>query len=244
MCYMISIGLGSIGMDRARHDMLSSEWSKIMTRPFSKTLALAAGLACAVLITAPSAQATIFINTGNHPQSDEENILFGSFQNGTLFTGTTNQTHTGVQFTSTANLENGGVGQAKLIGPGNTNILGGTSVTFTVPGGTFGDLIFNAAITGRGTSPGLATVSALDNNGDPFSLNTDLGHGSNFFTLTTDGIETITSVTITLGANTVIGQLAQYRVSGLGGTTVPEPASLVMLGSALLGFGVLRRRKT
>jgi hypothetical protein len=214
-----------------------------MTRPFSTTLSLAAVLTGTVLITAPGAQATVFINMGNNPQPGEENVLFETNQTGTTFTGTTNQTHTGVQFTSTTNLETNGIGQAKLIGPGNTNIPGGTSVTFTVPGGTFGDLIFNAAITGRGTSTGPATISARDNLGNPFSLNANLGHGSNFFTLTTDGIETISSMTITLGANTVIGQLAQFRVSGLGATTVPEPASLVLLGSALAGFGILRRRK-
>src|SRR4051812_43089086 len=192
-------------------------------------LAVAGAFAASLLAAVPSAQATIFINTGNNPQPGEETIQFGSFQAGTVFNGTTNQTNTGVQFNTTTNLENGGVGQAKLIGPGNTNIPGGTGITFTVPGGTFGDLIFNAAVTGPGTSPGGATVSALDDNGNPFSLDANLGRGSNFFTITTDGIETISSVTLTLGANTVIGQVAQFRVSGLGGTTVPEPASLALL---------------
>src|SRR3954469_25422263 len=67
-------------------------------------LAIAGAFAASLLGAAPSANATIFINTGNHPQPGEENILFGSFQSGMVFTGTTNQTNTGVQFNTTVNL--------------------------------------------------------------------------------------------------------------------------------------------
>src|SRR3954467_1358799 len=134
-----------------------------------KMLPMIAGvaLAAAMLITAPGANATVIITPGNNPQPGEENILFATNQTGTTFTGHTNQSNTGVQFTSSTTLETNGVGQAKLIGPGNTNIPGGTSITFTVPGGTFTDYIFNAALTGSGTSTGPATVSAISNDG-PF----------------------------------------------------------------------------
>jgi hypothetical protein len=213
-----------------------------MTRPLS--LSLAAGLVGFALIAA-RAQASIVFTAGNNPQPDEQTIQFGATQSGKLFTGTTNQTNTAVQFTSNVNLETSGIGQASLIGPGNTNIPAGTNVTFTIPGFTFQDFIFNPLITGPGTSPGSAIISAVDNSNQTFTLtpNPILGNGQNFFTLTAVGGDTITSVSLLLGANTTIGSLGQFRVSGV--SQVPLPPAALLFGTALGGLGVLgwRRKK-
>src|SRR3954452_24179759 len=104
------------------------------------------GAAALVAAISGTAQATVIFASGNNPQPGEENVLFGTQQTGTTITGATNQSNTPVQFTSTQTLETGGIGQAFLQAPGgNTAVITGT-VTFTVPGHTFADYIFNPAV--------------------------------------------------------------------------------------------------
>src|SRR5689334_22230907 len=77
-------------------------WSRTMTRLSSKTrsAALALGIAGAVLMSVPSAQADIIFNPGNHPQPGETNILFNAPETGTTITGEVGHTGVGVQFES------------------------------------------------------------------------------------------------------------------------------------------------
>src|SRR3954447_14739580 len=113
-----------------------------MTNLISKTqsaaLALALGIAGAVLITAPSAQATVIFTAGNNPQPNEEITQFGSQQTGTTLTGNTNQSNTLVQFTSTQTLQTGGIGASFLEAASPENTITG-NITTTVPGNTFDD---------------------------------------------------------------------------------------------------------
>ena len=191
-----------------------------------------------------AAQATVIFTSGNHPQPNEQNIMFETAQSGMTITGDTNQTGTAVQFTSTQNLMTGGVGQAFLapVSPAAT-ITG--KVTFSVPGFGFMDYIFNPM---KGT--GTALVTALANDGS-FTDDITFGNGQNFLTITTSGGEFLTSVSITPDANSSYDTYRQPRVSGLctpglAGcdlVPIPEPATLALLGSALVGFGAIGRRK-
>src|SRR3954449_3113044 len=150
-----------------------------MTKPVWKTqsaaLALALGIAGVVLITAPSAQATVIFTSGNNPQPGEENVLFGSSQTGTTITGATNQSNTGVQFTSTQNLQTGGIGQAFLEAVAPATFITG-NVTFSVPGNAFLDYIFNPQV-GAGATGGSATIVAVSNDGT-FTQDITLGNGN------------------------------------------------------------------
>ena len=198
-----------------------------------------------------AAQATVIFTPGNNPQPGEENVLFGSQQTGTTITGSTNQTGTAVQFTSTQSLTTGGQGQAFLQATSPATTITG-AVTFSVPGLGFTDYIFNPAVTGPNAAGGPATVTAVANDGT-FSDPIALGNGNNFLTITTAGGEFLTSVTITPASGSSYAQYQQPRVSGVctpgtAGCTVapplvPEPGTLALLLSGLVGFGIIRRRR-
>lgn len=188
-------------------------------------------VAVAGLLSTAPAYADIIFTTGNVPQPNEENILFGTTQSGSTVTGTGNKSGLVVDFSSTTDtLMTTALGQAKVTASdGFIN-----NISITSPGNTFTDLIFNPE---NGTGTADVTVLATDGK---FTFSYVLGNGNNFLTITTDHGETISSVTVDDTAG--FPDLKQPRISGLL-AVVPEPPTFLLFILPLLGIAVLGGRQ-
>ena len=204
-------------------------------------------VAMSLLITPAFADAVFTL--GNNPQQpSEQNILYTMNQTGPTIFGWTNQDKTKVQFSSsTDTLQVTANGQAKVTSmDGLINNL-----TISVPGQTFGDLIFNPF---KLTNPNDLSISVSLSNGTTNSFGYGDTNGNNFLTITTSNNDTIKSVTIASVGG--FQDLQQPRISSLtttsgggggggtgGGGSTPEPSTIFMLGSGLIGAATMLRRK-
>jgi ABC-type amino acid transport substrate-binding protein len=199
-------------------------------------LASAVGLGFALACSAASADVTFL--TGNHPQSQEQEVLFKTDQTGGVITGITNHSSTLVDFTSTTGqtLQTSSKGQAKI------NLDGGgfiTGLSVDVPGETFQDLIVNLDDLQSDVTITAHLVGEPDQT-HTFAFNPD--HGENFFTIFATNDELISSVSL----SSTVGflEFQQPRVSGISGVVlVPEPSTwaMMILGFVGLGYAGYRR---